>query len=99
MLELYDWPGNVRELRHAVERAVILANGERLTPDDFPFLTMPRAKPDLDNLDLETFERKTIKRALSRYQGNISQAADVLGPDPARALPEDGKTWALAPSQ
>lgn len=38
LLKRYPWPGNVRELKHAIERAVILSDGEYLTPDDFKFL-------------------------------------------------------------
>jgi DNA-binding NtrC family response regulator len=81
LLEKYAWPGNVRELRHAVERATILANSDRLLPEDFPFahqrpgLTLDSA----EDLDLERTERRTIERALKLYDGNISQAAAALG--------------------
>jgi len=81
LLEKYAWPGNVRELRHAVERATILANSDRLLPEDFPFAHQ-RPGPTLDSaedLDLERTERRTIERALKLYDGNISQAAAALG--------------------
>jgi two-component system, NtrC family, response regulator HydG len=81
LLEKYAWPGNVRELRHAVERATILANSDRLLPEDFPFAHQ-RPGPTLDcaeDLDLERTERRTIERALKLYDGNISQAAAALG--------------------
>lgn len=81
LLEKYAWPGNVRELRHAVERATILANSDRLLPEDFPFAHQ-RPGPPLDSaedLDLERTERRTIERALKLYDGNISQAAAALG--------------------
>ena len=81
LLEKYPWPGNVRELRHAVERATILANSDRLMPEDFPFALQrpaPTADPSED-LDLERTEKRTIERALKRYDGNISQAAAALG--------------------
>jgi transcriptional regulator with PAS, ATPase and Fis domain len=81
LLEKYAWPGNVRELRHAVERATILANSDRLLPEDFPFAHQ-RPGPGLDSaedLDLERTERRTIERALKLHDGNISQAAAALG--------------------
>jgi transcriptional regulator of acetoin/glycerol metabolism len=71
----------VRELRHAVERATILANSDRLLPEDFPFAHQ-RPGPTLDSaedLDLERTERRTIERALKLHDGNISQAAAALG--------------------
>lgn len=81
LLEKYAWPGNVRELRHAVERATILANSDRLLPEDFPFAHQRPAPPadSAEDLDLERTERRTIERALKLYDGNISQAAAALG--------------------
>ena len=81
LLEKYPWPGNVRELRHAVERATILANSDRLMPEDFPFAQRrpaPMADPTQD-LDLDRTEKRTIERALKLHDGNISQAAAALG--------------------
>jgi DNA-binding NtrC family response regulator len=79
-LEDYSWPGNVRELRHAVERATILAAGEKLSPEDFPFLrTAAPAAPTGGEFTLDSIERSAIERALAHYQGNISQAATALG--------------------
>ena len=95
-LEAYDWPGNVRELRHAVERATILASGERLEVGDFPFLTAERYIQAAETLDLDGIECQAIKRALTLHQGNISHAATALGPDPACSLSQDGEAWALA---
>jgi DNA-binding NtrC family response regulator len=80
-LQHYDWPGNVRQLAHAVERAVVLAEGNML---DFSQLhtkelTAPAApEADTDFL-LEFVEEKTIRQALQYYQGNVSQAAKALG--------------------
>jgi DNA-binding NtrC family response regulator len=81
LLEKYPWPGNVRELRHAVERATILGNSDRLMPEDFPFAHQrPAPSPDCaEDLDLERTEKRTIERALRLYDGNISQAAAALG--------------------
>lgn len=83
-LQQYDWPGNVRQLAHAVERAVVLADGHCL---DFSQLqTAALAAADAttaqrSNADflLEFVEEKTIRQALQYYQGNVSQAAKALG--------------------
>jgi DNA-binding NtrC family response regulator len=48
MLMAYDWPGNIRQLENAVFRAVVLAEGELLTPDDFP-----QIRVEVDGLDVE----------------------------------------------
>ena len=86
LLESYRWPGNVRELKHAIERATILAVGDRFEPADFPAVaTLPAptasaaapAEPDL--YDLDAIERRTIARALAAHTGNISRAASALG--------------------
>jgi two-component system response regulator HydG len=78
VLEAYSWPGNIRELRHAVERATILASGERLEPQDFSFATAPLSGT-AEQFDLDQLERLTIARALTRFGGNISLAAVALG--------------------
>lgn len=76
----YKWPGNVRELQHAVERAVILATGNTLQPDNF-LLRAPRTTgvTELETLNLTELEQKAIEKALQRSEGNISRAAELLG--------------------
>jgi two-component system, NtrC family, response regulator HydG len=81
-LKAYTWPGNVRELRHAVERAVILGEGELLTATDFPFLEPVREasqNPRTKVCRLDTQERASIVDALERHKNNISHAAEALG--------------------
>lgn len=85
MMELrrYDWPGNVRELQHAVERALILAEGEVLEPGDF-FLTSGTADQSdasfpADSYNLDELEKGAIRTVLTRHNGNISLAAEELG--------------------
>ena len=80
----YDWPGNVRALRHAVERAVILTNGEHIEPADLQLdypgeasAAAPAAIPTILNLD--EMEKATIERALRKHGFNISRAAAELG--------------------
>ena len=76
----YRWPGNVRELQHAVERAVILANGATIRLHDLPpeVTQKPRARTGDDTLDLQAQERKSIERALERFGGNRKKAAEAL---------------------
>ena len=76
----YNWPGNVRELQHAVERAVILAPGKLLEPDNF-MLRPPYSSTtgDLETLNLMELEQKAIEKAMKKCEGNISRAAEMLG--------------------
>ncbi|MFD1145176.1 sigma-54-dependent transcriptional regulator [Larkinella insperata] len=85
-LQQYRWPGNVRELQHAIERAIILAQGNVLEPEDFYFGTnTPAAIPtdkDLpfqENLQIEDMEKKMIQQAMQKYHGNITDIARELG--------------------
>jgi two-component system, NtrC family, response regulator len=79
-LNLYNWPGNVRELQNRVQRAVIMAEGKRITIDDLelagavemlPVATLKEAR--------ETVERELVQGALKRHMGRISSAAAELG--------------------
>lgn len=76
----YDWPGNVRELEHAIERAVIVANGTSIRVRELPpeVSQKSRARPTDDSLDLQLQERTMIERALERFRGNRRQAAEAL---------------------
>jgi DNA-binding NtrC family response regulator len=74
----HDWPGNVRELQHAIERAVLLAQGEKIQAGDFG-LRGGRASQRLEDLSLEEVESLLIRKAMARYEGNVSKAASALG--------------------
>jgi DNA-binding NtrC family response regulator len=77
----YGWPGNVRELDHTIERAVLMARGERIEAVDLG-LHMQRGSSttqSLDEMSLETVETILIRKALARANGNVSHAADALG--------------------
>jgi transcriptional regulator with PAS, ATPase and Fis domain len=82
LLQRYSWPGNIRELQHAIERAIIMADGNELDTRDFFFLS---AKPGSEKvaststLNLDDMERSTIQRAIDKNGGNISKAAKELG--------------------
>lgn len=73
----YDWPGNIRELRHILERAVILSEGERLKPGDFPLKQSYHPKFAVTRFD--SIEKEAIERALANNNGNYSKAARELG--------------------
>ncbi|MCL3850488.1 sigma-54 dependent transcriptional regulator [Parabacteroides sp. GYB001] len=79
-LQNYEWPGNVRELQHAIERAVILSDGQMLKPENF--MLQPSAskkKADTEELNLSILEKEAIERALRRADGNVTRAAELLG--------------------
>ena len=88
----YAWPGNVRELAHAIERAVILTEGDTL---DITSVVGNSAAPSAhsasqstedinnqlqyDTFDLDILEQRTVRAALKHHQGNVSHAAKALG--------------------
>jgi len=78
MLE-YSWPGNVRELDHAVERAVLLSSGELVRVSDLGLRAARDSAQRLEDLSLEEVESFLVRKAIDRYSGNISQAAEALG--------------------
>jgi len=78
-LGAYRWPGNVRELRQACERATLLARGPVFTWDDFGLVAPMAAVREEPTLDLEQREREAVQAALAQADGNISQAARLLG--------------------
>jgi DNA-binding NtrC family response regulator len=79
VLLAHPWPGNIRELNHAIERAVLLATAEQIRPADLGLRTASSAATRLEDLPLEDVEKVLIQKALSRYDGNVSRAAQALG--------------------
>jgi DNA-binding NtrC family response regulator len=78
----HDWPGNIRALRHAAERAVIMADGDRYRIDDFPLPArseVASVSVSGDNLNLDQLEKQMIERALRMHHFNVSLAASELG--------------------
>jgi DNA-binding NtrC family response regulator len=90
-----EWKGNIRELEHVLERAVILASGESVQPEELPpqirraennfqapqtFLLSLPFKEAKDQL-IEDFERRYIEDVLQKYHGNVSRAAEHSGID------------------
>jgi DNA-binding NtrC family response regulator len=82
LLQQYNWPGNIRELQHAIERAIIMADGNELDSRDFFFLS---SKPTNDKIaspasyNLDEVEKNVIQKAIDKNGGNISKAAKELG--------------------
>ena len=80
-IDAWNWPGNVRELENRIKRAVIMADGKLVTAAD---LDLAEPEPDaVLTLNLksarEQADRKSIRHALARSEGNISQTAKLLG--------------------
>ncbi|XRG77083.1 helix-turn-helix domain-containing protein [Rossellomorea sp. GAMAL-10_SWC] len=84
----YHWQGNVRELENAIERAVVLCNGETLVIEDFPREIREMKNESLiesvnDDLPLteilDQIERKYIVKALDDSLGQPAKAARKLG--------------------
>jgi len=84
-LQTYGWPGNIRELRNAVERAMLLTEGNELTADLFPVVSgdAPRLTEAVElpptGIDLEQLERSLVIQALERSGWNQTKAAAQLG--------------------
>jgi len=79
-IDSYEWPGNIRELQNRLKRAIIMAEGRRLTPADLDLepgswttaeLNLRRAR--------ERAELDVLRRALAQAQGNVSKAARLMG--------------------
>lgn len=82
LLKQYSWRGNIRELKNIIERAAILAESDRITPDLLPkefhndkSLEFQSASPQ----SLKEMEARHIKRVLDEVDGNKTKAAEMLG--------------------
>lgn len=90
-LSSYHWPGNIRELQNTIERAVILADGESVTPDEIFLSSLDEDTPhdvpvystdadaELEEVSIEELEKRHILGMLDRFEWNKTQAAQVLG--------------------
>ena len=86
LLLAHDWPGNVREIRNAIERAMVLEEGDYISPEsmaltsraglhaDAPSISVPISGSSLDDV-----ERSMLLRALEKCGGNQTRAAEALG--------------------
>lgn len=80
----YDWPGNVRELRNAMERAVVMGNGQEILPEDLPISGSGNSPPGMQvGLTLKdavnAFKKEFIALNLKHTEGNRTTAAKVMG--------------------
>ena len=79
-VSLYSWPGNVRELQNRVQRAVIMADGKRVTASDLELTDIANATPPQTLKQArEDVEREIVQDALRRHRGKITAAALDLG--------------------
>ena len=78
-LQTYRWPGNVRELENRIKRAVIMAEGSRITPQDLELESQDTGYEGGGLKEArEEFEKNFILRVLSQNKGNLSKAAEEL---------------------
>jgi DNA-binding NtrC family response regulator len=75
----HDWPGNVRELDHAIEGAVLMTNGTNIRTADLGLASSASRTPRIEDMSIEEVEQLLIQKALARYGGNVSRAAEALG--------------------
>jgi DNA-binding NtrC family response regulator len=73
------WQGNVRELNHVIERAVLMAQDHLIRLPDLALRAPVGGSTRLEDMSLEEVEAFLIKKALARYNGNVSHAANALG--------------------
>ncbi|MCL6582413.1 MAG: sigma-54 dependent transcriptional regulator [bacterium] len=83
LLMRHDWPGNVRELEHAIEHAIVLANGYVLLPEHLPDSIKVQAQKNTSislelGLSLEEVEKFYIQETLKMVSGNQTKAANIL---------------------
>ncbi len=77
----HAWPGNVRELDHTMERAVLMARGTHIDVEDMGLHGPQNARAPIaiDDLSLDAVEGILVRKALARVNGNVTQAAELLG--------------------
>ncbi|MEM9364624.1 MAG: sigma 54-interacting transcriptional regulator [Planctomycetota bacterium] len=73
----YPWPGNVRQLRNVIDSAVVMADEPAITADDLGLRDAGNSQ--LDTLRIDQWEKRLIQQALDRTQGNVPDAAKLLG--------------------
>ena len=82
MLE-YQWPGNVRQLRNVIDSAVVMTDGPIIEADELGLRDAGISR--LDTLRIDEWEKRLISKALKRTNGNVPEAAKLLGVSRATA--------------
>ena len=75
----YPWPGNIRELENVIERAIVLSRGEAIDKPDLAYLCFLKAEQFPSDFSLRELEKNQILKVLEKTNGNLSQAAELLG--------------------
>ena len=75
----HPWPGNIRELDHAIERGVLMAQGSTIRLSELGLRLDRDQTSRIEDMSLEEVEGFLIKKAMARFDGNVSQAAKALG--------------------
>jgi DNA-binding NtrC family response regulator len=83
----YTWPGNVRQLESAIERAILLCEGDLITVEDLPLEVRQEARPTVEGafklpaegISFEDVERSLIIQAMEQTDYNITKSAKLLG--------------------
>ena len=105
VLQHYRWPGNVRELKNVVERAVVLARGDYIDPDDLSMSNLapasesgeiPSKRTSFETISLAEMEKRHIAAMLATTNWNKSRAAQLLGIERS-TLDRKIKRYALQP--
>jgi two-component system NtrC family response regulator len=80
LIEGHGWPGNVRDMENCIKRAVIMAEGSQIMPEDLGLLSKLAAEEPINLRQIrEEAEHKAVLKALSRVDGNVARAAELLG--------------------
>ena len=83
----YGWPGNIRQLESAIERAILLCEGDTISPDDLPSeirqetsaVSTGGFKLPAEGINFEEVEKNLILQAMDQTDYNITKAAKLLG--------------------
>ncbi|NCI46744.1 sigma-54-dependent transcriptional regulator [Sediminibacterium soli] len=79
LLKQHQWKGNIRELKNVLERAVILTEGEEITPAQLPYDIQRQGNAGQHHLSLAAVEKMHIRRVLQITNGNKTKTAELLG--------------------
>ena len=77
-MEAHNWKGNIRELKNIIERAVILASTDHVTPESLPYDMQTKTDAVTNTFDLSVMEKQHIQKTLAFAKGNKTEAARLL---------------------